>query len=101
MLYKTFRDRLEEVFDQAQHASSVPRSIAEGAAVGGGNRPIAQQPMDDKAADFVAGMDEWEKERECLPYPPSDETCTDSAAVHTVAEQAAKATLVWSTRRIS
>lgn len=65
VLYKTFRDRLEEVFDQAQHASSVPRSIAEGAAVGGGNRPIAQQPMDDKAADFVAGMDEWEKEREC------------------------------------
>lgn len=61
MLYKTFRDRLEEVFDQAQHASSIPGEFDGGHHIGG-SRPVAQQPMDDKAADFVAGMDDWEKQ---------------------------------------
>ena len=53
VLYKAFRSRLPEVMDQSQHAS---QSTAGGGS-GVGN-------VDQQAELFLAGMDEWEKERE-------------------------------------
>lgn len=52
VLYKAFRSRLPEVMDQSQHAS---QSTAGGGS-GVGN-------VDQQAELFLAGMDEWEKER--------------------------------------
>ena len=53
VLYRAFRARLPEVMDQSQHASSSTSSASSGV----GN-------VDQQAAMFLAGMDEWEKERE-------------------------------------
>ena len=71
VLHKTFRDRLAEVFDQAQHASSAPASMD------GTKTSVGQAPMDETAADFVAGMDDWERECESALLP----TCFRAADV--------------------
>ena len=44
-MHNAFRDRLAEVFDQSQHMGA-PGSAA----------------TDAQAADFVAGLDDWERE---------------------------------------
>jgi hypothetical protein len=54
-----------------------------------------QQPIDDRAADFVAGMDEWEKERECLRLARDVGIDAMRCKVFVAAEGAAKASLNW------
>lgn len=59
VLHRAFRLRLPEVMDQSQHASSASTaastSTGTGSSIGG---------VDQQAAAFLAGLDEWEKERE-------------------------------------
>lgn len=59
MLHRAFRLRLPEVMDQSQHASATSSSAGTGSSVGG---------VDQQAAAFLAGLDEWEKERECTSF---------------------------------
>merc|ERR1711939_784406 len=53
VLHRAFRLRLPEVMDQSQHASATSSSAGTGSSVGG---------VDQQAAAFLAGLDEWEKE---------------------------------------
>lgn len=57
VLSKAFQARLPEVMDQSQHASTATASAKSG--VGG---------VDQAASLFLAGMDEWEKERTCIEH---------------------------------
>lgn len=56
VLHRAFRLRLPEVMDQSQHASAATTS-GTGSGVGG---------VDQQAEAFLAGLDEWEKEREYI-----------------------------------
>lgn len=53
ILFTAFKARLPEIMDQSQHASSASVSASSG--VGS---------VDQQAEQFLAGMDEWEKDRE-------------------------------------
>ena len=55
VLYKAFRARLPEIMDQSQHASQHSTS--------GGKGTSSVGQVDQQAEMFLAGMDEWEKER--------------------------------------
>lgn len=65
ILHKAFKDRLAEVFDHAQHASSIPLASSMARAGAGGAN---QAPVDHQAAEFMAGMDDWEKECELFMF---------------------------------
>lgn len=101
-LHKAFRSRLPEIMDHSQHASTTSSSSV-------GN-------IDQQAAAFLAGLDEWEKESEYQNHPTSN-TCTtyelyDSTRltnalvsmihpVYNAGEQGSRAMKIWTESRRS
>jgi GINS complex subunit 3 len=78
---KTFRARLVEVIDQAQHFAAL-------GPVGAGG------PSGDSAQAFREGLDATERERECCSIPPHFDGLKD-VAVFTLAQESAKRTKKW------
>jgi GINS complex subunit 3 len=78
---KTFRARLVEVIDQAQHFGAL-------GPVGAGGS------SGDSAQAFREGLDATERERECSSIPADFDELTN-ATVFTLAQESAKRTKKW------